>query len=36
MNDETILSKNDRKILFGNVNPGNYKKIDIYMLFDFW
>lgn len=22
MNDETILSKNDRKILFGNVNPG--------------
>lgn len=22
MNDETILSRNDRKILFGNVNPG--------------
>jgi len=28
MNDETILSKNDRKILFGNVNPG--KKYILY------
>lgn len=26
MNDETILSKNDRKILFGNVNAGKYHK----------
>lgn len=24
MNDDTILSKKDQKILFGNVNPGKY------------
>jgi len=30
MNDDTILSKKDQKILFGNVNPGEY--IIVYLL----